>query len=973
MRKSTIAFAFLGLLGLATVASADIPFFWLDKPTGRSNPNDPNSPNRVVTPLPVAPGGSPTNTPPATATRTMTPTYTFGNTATPTQSPSHSPTANGTFTYSPTMGSTFTSTPSPSASPTFTATPTQPSTCVTAGVGPSVIDFENTNCGVTEYGEGVWVSVDGSGSTASPATWAAGSQIAPPGSGNSSSRAGCMSGSMVQEVAPTTYPYTDLQLPLAVAPATVNVGPHSTNNGLSFKFRAAVAGVQYKLMLQQGFADPYQIRFTPNNTNWNTYNVYFPGVSTSGLKFAQPSWAAAQPWTTNISRIDVGPVASVTGALPYDFCIDDVTFNLPVAPAPYPATLLLSAEYGIGTDEWGGTMSASDIDATSTITGYQGAGSTLPGGTSLGSFCINGSIGAGVNPYAVGIMRLNAAGTAVNISTASTNQSVKFSYKANTLKTFRIRVTSPSITDYDYYHFDITPTDTAWHEQVIYFPGTAPAAQCFAQGGWGAAIPWATVAADVISMDIMVFDPAGAYDVCIDDFNFDAPAGPGGGTPGSWPVVVDGDTVPLGTNFYTINATANATEVSGSGAGGSASFISVTMSSLAGGFDTGAAFVNGFSGAEAVTKDASAYTSLSISVRVPSTGGNCLIPGISLATYDGSSKTSAAISVEPYLVGGAKFMAADTWYTALIPVSAFQGFNGKPAPNDMTITAADLGKLVGVVVQPFNYGNTGAFTGAVDVDDIKFTNDASTLLAGHRSGLLADFENGTGANWGGYWSANVDAFTCPGYSVPPTLPNLSAITYAGITDTAGGTGSATPCNVGRLAGWLGAFNGPWGAPACGPTDYPYLNMSVNLTNDGAAHTLADNSFIGTLPPSGATGMRFKLKLGPTLSAEMAGQLVKVFIEKTTAKEGDQFLVQVAVSDLSTSAWVSYDVPFPTGAVATRHADQGSEGTVLEWKKSQYAGGAAPDAFDLTDVIQVGFGPIVRGKGFDVLIDDIEFY
>lgn len=306
------------------------------------------------------------------------------------------------------------------------------------------------------------------------------------------------------------------------------------------------------------------------------------------------------------------------------------------------------------------------------------------------------------------------------------------------------------------------------------------------------------------------------------------------------------------------------------------------------------------------------------------------------------------------------------------------GFNGKPAPNGFTLTASDFLNVDGVQVEPFNYGNAGDIAGTIHVDDVVFKSTASTVLAGNRTGLFADFENGSIGNWGGYWSANVDAWDgttdCPGYVAPPGSPNLSAVTYGGITDTAGASGSSTPCHVGRLAGWMGAENGQYGSPACTNINaYPYLNMSCNLTADGAAHSLANNSFIQSLPAGGATGVRFKLKLGPTLNAQMAGQVVKFFIEKTSAKEGDQFAVQIATADLNTSTWMSYDIAFPTGSVATRHSDQGAEGTVLQFKKTQYAGGAAPDAFDLTDVIQIGYGPIVRGKGFDVLIDDIEIY
>jgi hypothetical protein len=966
MRKRT-AISVLGvLLGLAAMAVADIPFFWLDKPTGRSNPNDPSSPLFVPTSsVPIAPAGTATITPTRTATMTATPTNPVG---TPTFTPTNPV---GTSTSTPTPGPTSTNTPIPSA-------------CTTVGPGSLVADFENNLCGSTEYGEGIWVSVDGNGSTASPATWAVGSQVAPPGTGNSSSYAGCMSGNMVQEANPI-FPYADLQLPLH-ASTNVDVSSYSANSGLSFRFRAAAAGVQYKLMLQQGFADPYQVRFTPNNTDWNTYNVYFPSVSTSGLKFAQPSWATPTAWSPNIQRIDVGPVASVAGPVAYDFCIDDVTFNIVAAPAPYPATKLLAAEYGIATTEWSGQISAADVDATSTINGYQGSGSSLAGGTSLGSFCIDGTIGAGTNPYAVGLLRLNAAGTAVDVGAIATNESMKFSYRATVAnKPYRIRIESAAITDYDYYHFDFTPTDNNWHEQVVYFPGTNGGTDEFVQGGWGAAVPWATVVSQIRSVDLMVYDP-GSYDICIDDVDFDAPAGSGGGGPsGGWPTVFDGDNVALGTNFYTAGGTVGATEVTnaGQGAGGSDTYVALTLSSAVAEYAAAGVFGTGFAaGGEPLTYSASAYQSLSISVRVPGSGGGCVIPAVSIRTYDagtGITKTSGPVNVESYLLGGSVFMQGDTWYTALIPIQAFvngvdgTGFNGKPAPDGFTLTASDFGSIDGVQVEPYNYGNAGNITGAIDVDDIVFNNDASTALAGNRTGLFGDFENGTRAGYGGYWSANVDAWTaadCPGYVAPPGVPNLSAITYGGITDTAGASGSDTPCNVGRLAGYMGAENGPYGTPACTNVNaYPYLNMSANLTEDGAAHNLTDNSFLGFA----VTGIRFKLKKGPTLATEMAGQVVKFFIEKTSAKEGDQFAVQIAVSDLDDGLWHSYDIVFPTAPVATRHSDQGAEGTVLEFKKTQYAGGTGPDAFDLTDVLQIGYGPIVRGKGFDVLIDDIEFY
>lgn len=58
MRKPLLfAAAALGILTIAGSAIADIPMFWLDKPQGRTNKNDPNSPLFVRTATPTAVGG----------------------------------------------------------------------------------------------------------------------------------------------------------------------------------------------------------------------------------------------------------------------------------------------------------------------------------------------------------------------------------------------------------------------------------------------------------------------------------------------------------------------------------------------------------------------------------------------------------------------------------------------------------------------------------------------------------------------------------------------------------------------------------------------------------------------------------------------------------------------------------------------------------------------------------------------------
>jgi hypothetical protein len=136
MRKR-IAMSVVGmLLGLAAMAVADIPFFWLDKPTGRSNPNDPSSPLFVPTSsVPIAPAGSPTITPTRTPTRTATPSFTPDLVNSPTSS----------FTVSPT--------------PSFTPTPTR--TPVACHAAPDIVmhNFNGVQYGTTPGDDYDWAGV----------------------------------------------------------------------------------------------------------------------------------------------------------------------------------------------------------------------------------------------------------------------------------------------------------------------------------------------------------------------------------------------------------------------------------------------------------------------------------------------------------------------------------------------------------------------------------------------------------------------------------------------------------------------------------------------------------------------------------------------------------------------------------------------------------------------------------------------
>ncbi len=169
-RKLGLLSLLVFLCGQARPGRAGLPF-WLDSPSGRSNPHDPKNPGFIPSATPVqwptlpplaSASASPTGGPSDTATPTATSTPAVSDTGSPTAgpSPSASPTATpslpssptqtftlgpaGTDTDSPTATATptasATSSPSFSASPTATATPSftsSPTATVSATATPS--------------------------------------------------------------------------------------------------------------------------------------------------------------------------------------------------------------------------------------------------------------------------------------------------------------------------------------------------------------------------------------------------------------------------------------------------------------------------------------------------------------------------------------------------------------------------------------------------------------------------------------------------------------------------------------------------------------------------------------------------------------------------------------------------------------------------------------------------------------------
>jgi hypothetical protein len=124
MRKSALlAAALLGLFAAGSVV-ADIPFFWLDKPQGRDNKNDPNSPLFVRT-------ANATDTPNATQTAAVQATQTANMAATQTAGPVQTQTANAAATQTAgpaatqTANAAATQTAGPAATQTANAQATQ--------------------------------------------------------------------------------------------------------------------------------------------------------------------------------------------------------------------------------------------------------------------------------------------------------------------------------------------------------------------------------------------------------------------------------------------------------------------------------------------------------------------------------------------------------------------------------------------------------------------------------------------------------------------------------------------------------------------------------------------------------------------------------------------------------------------------------------------------------------------------------
>jgi len=373
----------------------------------------------------------------------------------------------------------------------------------------------------------------------------------------------------------------------------------------------------------------------------------------------------------------------------------------------------------------------------------------------------------------------------------------------------------------------------------------------------------------------------------------------------------------------------------GTGYGASTHYLRLTVTA-AGSWYAAGAWMN--ESAMPQTRDVSSFSALELWWRIPSgsvPAGNDLRPNIVLVSNSGQSQpVSATAYLDSQTVPG-----VDTWVHSTIPLSAFTGM--------------DLTTIKAISVQPAfgQYDDSGNYTGALDLDNVQFTH-ASGLPLRAFNGLYSDFSLLSGATYTGtYWYTVLDAFTpCT------TTTSMSYPTSGGKPIDAGGN-TLSPLECGHFAGHLG--NGG----SC--TNATYAQMASEFVT-GSSVNLSDGSFFKTLP-TGATGMRFALKLGPNSGA---GQVYHVVLTMNAVTQGGaDYYVQVAGSSLSTTQYTYFQVAFPAnGTTGTAH----SYGSSNELWFGQIPWATAVP-WDDTGAKAVRVDAATRGADFDIMVDDIELY
>ena len=371
-RAKLTAWTVVALLVMANLALA-FPF-WLDSPT-RSNPHDPKS---IL--FPKTPAA--TNTPAGPA-----PTHTFTRTPTATHTPL------GTFTDSPTPAPTFTPTPSFTNTPVFSPTNTPagtntPSPTPTSGIVDAFEGGASRDQTLDDWASPVDMVCDG-GSTifAQPGgstAWVANSGSTP---GNTGTYCAHITGNLAGNPAGAfAYFATELNGTGFASDTDLTSSGYS---GVSFDFKAGVAGVLYSVnLVQQNVltsASPtayYQYQFTPADTAWHTYKVYFPPALASPdgyviTQFNQPNavWVTPVTFSKKIGAIMFSPVVQ-SSAVAYDMSIDNVAFVSTAAPVVPPVDTNISALV----DSMENTAAEGELDA---LGPYVGNAATAAGACTI--------------------------------------------------------------------------------------------------------------------------------------------------------------------------------------------------------------------------------------------------------------------------------------------------------------------------------------------------------------------------------------------------------------------------------------------------------------------------------------------------------------------------------------------------------------------------------------------------------------
>jgi len=181
----------------------------------------------------------------------------------------------------------------------------------------------------------------------------------------------------------------------------------------------------------------------------------------------------------------------------------------------------------------GGSNSISLDQASTGKVNWFAPGSTLPGGTRRTSAEFSGieapqDPATSTYPYAELLLGMPNPTSGFDVRTVAPGQKLVFSYKAGAASVgleHIIEFTDKTIQDYSWYQYDFTPTDTAWHQATVYFPGAG--APAFAQATWGSPqIPWPSIASNVTAIALVVVSanspsPASPYDISIDDVSFE--------------------------------------------------------------------------------------------------------------------------------------------------------------------------------------------------------------------------------------------------------------------------------------------------------------------------------------------------------------------------------------------------------------------------------------------------------------------